>query len=52
MKKLYRTCFHAAAEEEASIAVSAGKIGWQVELAPQQLVKLTNGFYAELITEE
>ncbi len=52
MKKLYRTCFHAAAEEQASIAVSAGKIGWQVELAPQQLVKLTNGSYAELITEE
>ena len=52
MKKLYRTCFHAAAAEQASIAVSAGKIGWQVELAPQQLVKLTNGSYANLITEE
>ena len=51
MKKLYRTCFHAAAEEKESIAVSAGKIGWQVELAPQQLIKLTNGFYADVITE-
>ena len=52
MKKLYRTVFHESAASLESIAVSAGKIGFQVELAPAALLKLTNGACADIITED
>lgn len=51
MKKLFPTFFDASAEALESIAVSAGRIGAQVELAPEALRKLTNGRYAELLSE-
>lgn len=51
MKKLFPTFFDASAEGLESIAVSAGRIGAQVELAPEALRKLTNGRYAELLSE-
>ena len=51
MKKLYPTFFHSSAEALDTIIVSAGKIGWQVELAPAQLAALTRGRFAD-ITEE
>ena len=49
MKKLFPTVFHSSAENLAAMIVSAGKIGYQVELAPDELVKLTRGSYAELV---
>ena len=52
MKKLYPTVFHASAATLESIAVSAGKIGYQVELAPAELLRLTNGVCADIVTEE
>lgn len=52
MKKSYPTVFHASAESLGSIAVSAGKIGYQVELAPAELLQLTNGRCADIITED
>ena len=52
MKKLYRTVFHESAAALESIAVSAGKIGFQVELAPAALLKLTDGACADIITED
>ena len=52
MKKLYPTTFDQSAQAQPTIMVSAGKIGQQVELAPDDLVKLTNGRYADIITEE
>ena len=51
MKKLYPTAFDRSAADKPTILVSAGKIGWQVEAAPDDLIKLTNGCYADLITE-
>ena len=51
MKKQYRTYFDSSAELQSTIMVSAGKIGSQVELAPAELVKLTRGVYADLVSE-
>ena len=43
MKKQYPTVFHETAEIVDTIMVSAGKIGYQVELAPDALVELVGG---------
>ena len=49
MKKRFDTYYHESCLELDSMAVSAGKIGAQVELAPAALIKLTNGKTADLI---
>ena len=51
MKKLFPTFFDQSAEGRDSIAVSAGKIGAQVELSPEALRKLVNGRFADLVSE-
>ena len=48
MKKQYPTVFHETAEIVDTIMVSAGKIGYQVELAPDALVKLVEGSLADI----
>ncbi len=48
MKKQYPTFFHETAEIVDTIMVSAGKIGFQVELAPAALVEVTGGTLADL----
>lgn len=52
MKKQYPTVFHETAEIVDTIMVSAGKIGFQVELAPAALIALVGGSTADLTTEE
>ena len=52
MKKQYPTVIHRSAEELESMVVSAGKIGFQVELAPEELIKLTRGKYADVVAED
>ena len=49
MKKQYKTFYDISAADKATIMVSAGKIGYQIELAPDELVKLTRGSYAQLV---
>lgn len=49
MRKQYKTFFDISAADKPTIIVSAGKIGYQVELAPDELVKLTRGSYAQLV---
>ena len=49
MKKLYVTTFHCTAESLPTIMVSAGKIGYQIELAPGDLVRLAQGHYADIV---
>lgn len=49
MKKNYPTFLDESAQELDTIIVSAGKIGFQVELAPDQLVSAVAGKYAELV---
>ena len=51
MKKEYPTVFHETAEIIDTIMVSAGKIGYQVELAPDALISLVGGTLADLTTE-
>lgn len=51
MKKQSETFYHESCLQQETIAVSAGKIGAQVELAPADLIRLTRGKTADLITE-
>ncbi len=48
MKKPFRTVMHETAEEKPSICVSAGKIGYQVELSPAELQKAVRFTYADI----
>ena len=48
MKKEYPTVFHETAEIVDTIMVSAGKIGYQVELAPQALMELIGADTADI----
>ena len=52
MKKRYDTCFHSSMDGLDTVVVSAGKIGFQVELSPQALLSLTGGFTADITAEE
>ncbi len=51
MKKQYTTVFHETAEILDTILVSAGKIGFQVELAPADLLELTGATTADLTAD-
>ena len=48
MKKQYPTVFHETAEIVDTIMVSAGKIGYQVELAPAALMELVGASLADI----
>lgn len=48
MKKQYLTIYHITADSIPSIIVSAGKIGYQIELNPRDLINLTNGQTADI----
>lgn len=49
MKKQFFTTFQAQAEELNRVAVSAGKIGYQVILDPKEIVKLVRGQFGDVI---
>lgn len=49
MKKLYGTFVNDKAKDLDTIIVSAGKIGHQIELKPEDLQKVTNFEYADVI---
>ena len=51
MKKQFQTVLHEAAKMQPTIIVSAGKIGEQVELSPEDLCQLIRGKYADLVRE-
>ena len=51
MKKQYPTVFHETAEIIDSIMVSAGKIGYQVQLNPADLIALVGGTTADVTVE-
>ncbi len=51
MKKQYQTFLDSSCLSLESVVVSAGRIGAQVELSPQDLLRLTRGTTAELIKE-
>lgn len=49
MKKQYKTVIHSSALNIEKIIVSAGKIGYQIELAPQELIDLIGAETANII---
>ena len=49
MKKRFPTVFHESCLEHETISVSAGKVGFQVELNPADLIALAGGKTADLI---
>ena len=51
MKKQFPTVFHESAESLEQVAVSAGKIGYQVICRPGDLMKLIGAATADIIVE-
>ena len=49
MKKAFPTFIHHSAEQLAHIFVSAGKVGFQVELSPADLIAVSGAVPADLV---
>ena len=49
MKKQFETVVHQTAADFDTIFFSAGKIGWQVEVAPADLAKMIRFTYADVV---
>jgi Cys-tRNA(Pro)/Cys-tRNA(Cys) deacylase len=49
MKKAYPTVFHLSALEQTTVFVSAGKIGYQIECAPRDLIDLVGAKTEDII---
>ena len=49
MKKPFKTTFHEAVLQLDTVAVSAGKVGAQIEVKPADIIKLVNARTADLI---
>lgn len=49
MKKFFRTTLHETAKEFEQICFSAGKVGYQVKLAPQDLERVIRVGYFDLV---
>ena len=52
MKKLFPTVLDESAEKRETICVSAGKVGFQVELDPRRLAELAKASFAPVTMEE
>ncbi len=51
MKKRFPTVFHESCLDHETICVSAGKVGFQVEVKPADLITLVGGTTADVIVE-
>ena len=49
MKKAYVTRIHVSAREQEQIIVSGGRIGSQLELAPEDLARAARAEFADVI---
>lgn len=49
MKKQYNTVVHESAKDFDQIIISGGRLGSQIILAPEDLVKVTGGLFADLV---
>ncbi len=52
MKKQFQTFLHETAADHEHIYVSAGKVGFQIELVPQDLIAVAGCKLANLVIEE
>ncbi len=51
MKKQYVTRVAECAKEQSQIIISGGKLGMQIELAPEQLLKAAKAEYADILKD-
>ena len=51
MKKQYKTFIDISAQDKPTVMVSAGRIGYQVELDPNDLAGLVRAKFADLVSE-
>lgn len=51
MKKQFQTVIDRSCEELETMIVSAGKIGWQIELSPKDLLHIVRGQTADITIE-
>lgn len=51
MKKQYQTVIHESAKELTKMIVSGGKLGVQIELCPDDLIRVTRGTYEDIIIQ-
>ena len=51
MKKRFPTVFHQSCLDQTAICVSAGKVGFQVEASPADLMALVGAFTADVTAE-
>ena len=49
MKKQFKTFIHETAKSQERIFVSAGKVGFQIELSPDDLVKVAGCEFADIV---
>ena len=49
MKKQFRTTIHISAKDHEAIFVSAGKVGYQVELSPDDLAMVSGAQFADIV---
>ena len=49
MKKNYRTVFDSSAQAQETMVVSGGKIGFQIEAKPDDLLRACGGVYADVL---
>jgi len=52
MKKFFRTTLHETARDYEHIYFSAGKVGYQVEVAPEDLAKVIRFEYGDIVKAE
>ena len=52
MKKNYMTIYHNTLSDYDTVMVSAGKIGYQIEISPENLLAMTKGELADIASEE
>ena len=51
MKKQYQTVFDCSAQQQETMVVSGGKIGFQIEAAPDALLHACRGVYADIVAD-
>ena len=51
MKKRFPTVFHESCLDQGTICVSAGKVGFQVEVRPEDLIALVGGTTADITAD-
>ena len=52
MKKQYPTVVHESAASLKEIIISGGRLGTQIFLAPEDLIKVTGGKFADIVKKD